>query len=91
MKGIYEGLQTSYEDYNWDKMPTDCMQLAQQNAHNISYLKEQLENEGLLEQEIQDLSGNMATLTQQMQDLVDAQKSYAENNLPQDPPEISGL
>ena len=88
---IQEGLNATYEDYNWQKMPSDSMQLAQQNARNISYLKEQLDTTTLFQQEIEDLSGNMATLTQQMQDLVNAQKSYAEDNLPQDPPEISGL
>ena len=92
--GMYEGFDSKYEEYNFAQMPTDSMQLAEQNAKNISYLKEQIENESsteMLAQKIQDLSGNIATLTQQMQDLINAQQSYAENNLPQDPPDISGL
>ena len=82
----------NYQEYDWDNLPEDSMELAQQNAKNIAYLKNALDksSDQILLQRMTDLSGNMDTLTQQMQDMVDAQKSYAEDNLPSDPVEISG-
>ncbi len=86
---LIEGLDT-FEEYDWNNLPEDPSAFAKQNAQNIEFLKEQLDSTTDLEQTVQDLSGNVTTLTQQVQDVVDAQKNYAQDNLPSDPVEISG-
>ena len=45
------------------------MILAQQNAGNIEVLKGQLDNMLGINKQVQDLSGNVVTLQQQMDDL----------------------
>ena len=85
---LREGMD--YQDYDWKQLPEDPMAFATQNAQNIQALKEQLDNNADLQQIVEDLSGNVVTLTQQVQDVIDAQKNYAQDNLPKDPVEISG-
>ena len=41
-------------------------------------------------QQVDDISGNMINLTKQVDDLVQAQADYLAQNLPAEPPEISG-
>jgi len=43
-----------------------------------------------LKQEIQDISGNVANLTKQVDDLVKAQEEYLAEKLPAEPPVITG-
>jgi hypothetical protein len=43
-----------------------------------------------LNKEVQDISGNLITLQQQVYDLVQAQQSYAIQMAPSTPPNISG-
>jgi molecular chaperone GrpE (heat shock protein) len=82
---IIEGLD-SYKEYD----PSIAMELAEQNAGNIEVLRSQLSNNSGLKQEVEDLSANVANLTQQMNDLSQAQKDYLSQKLPADPPDVSG-
>ena len=90
---IIEGLE-DYQEYDTNdlntKDPNNVMILAQQNAGNIEVLKQQFDNITGLKQQVDDISGNMVNLTKQVDDLVQAQEDYLAQNLPAEPPEITG-
>jgi len=86
---IIEGMDYTYQDYNTND-PNNVMILAQQNAGNIQVLKQQLESLLSLDQEVKDISGNVVLLQQQVNDLVQAQQTYATQMTPASTPEISG-
>ena len=87
---IIEGLENTdskaYQEYD----PNNVMILAQKNAGNIEVLKSSLDNISGLKQEVNDISGNVANLTKQVNDLVQSQQDYLAQNLPAKPPEITG-
>ena len=85
---IIEGLE-DYKEYD-TKDPDNVMILVQQNAGNIEVLRKQFDNVSGLNQEVQDISGNVANLTKQVDDLVKAQEDYLAQNLPADMPEVTG-
>jgi len=86
---IIEGMDNTYQDYNTND-PNNVMILAQQNAGNIQVLKQQLDSLLSLDQEVKDISGNVVLLQQQVNDLVQAQQTYATQMTPASTPEISG-
>jgi len=86
---IIEGMDNKYQDYNTND-PNNVMILAQQNAGNIQVLKQQLDTLLSLDQEVKDISGNVVLLQQQVNDLVQAQQTYATQMTPASTPEISG-
>ena len=43
-----------------------------------------------MKQQVDDISGNMVNLTKQVDDLVQSQEDYLAQNLPAEPPEITG-
>lgn len=73
---IVEGLENQYKPYDTTN-PANTLILAQQNAGNISYLKEQLGNCQALNNEVQDISGNLIKLQGQVEQLMAAQQQYA--------------
>jgi len=83
-----EGLD-NYKDYDTSD-PNNVMILAQQNAGNIEVLKQQFDKISGLKQHVEDMSGNVDNLTQQVNDLVQSQQDYLAQNLPAEPPEITG-
>ena len=83
-----EGLE-NYQEYD-TKNPDNVMILVHQNSGNIEVLRKQFDNISGLNQEVQDISGNVANLTKQVDDLVKAQEDYLKENLPEEPPEITG-
>ena len=85
---IIEGLE-DYQEYD-TKNPDNVMILVQQNSGNIEVLRKQFDSVSGLNQEVQDISGNVANLTKQVDDLVKAQEDYLAQNLPAEPPEITG-
>jgi predicted RND superfamily exporter protein len=88
-----EGMDTQtnqqYQPYDMNN-PNNAFILAQQNAGNIQVLKQQMDNVLNLKDEVQDLSGNLATLTTQVTNLITQQQQYVQTNLPSSPPEIPG-
>ena len=80
---------TKYKDYDKNK-PNNALILAQQNAGNIIVLKGQLDKMLGINKQVQDLSGNVASLLQQVSDLVQALKEYASQMTGGKEPEISG-
>jgi hypothetical protein len=73
---IIEGLQNHYEPYDTNN-PNNALILAQQNAGNISYLKERLDTVMGLDKEVQDISGNVVTLQSQVSGMLLQQQKYA--------------
>jgi hypothetical protein len=87
MDGL-EGLE-NYKEYDTSD-PNNVMILAQQNAGNIEVLRRSLDNLTGLKEEVEDISGNVVTLTTQVNDLLQAQQDYISQVTPPEPPEISG-
>ena len=83
---LREGMDGAYQNYD----PSNVMILAEQNAGNIQVLKSQIDDTTSLKKEVQDLSGNLATLSEQVQQLIQTQQDYAAQKLPSTPPEITG-
>jgi hypothetical protein len=83
---LREGMDGTYEEYD----PSNVMILAQKNAGNIEFLKSQMDDMSGLQLEVTDLSGNLATLSEQVQQLIQTQQDYASNNLPSTTPDITG-
>lgn len=88
---IIEGLENQYQAYNTNN-PNNALILAQQNAGNISYLKQQLDSIQNLDQEVQDISGNVVALQSQVAGLVQQQQQYATqlSGGTGNPPQITG-
>ena len=85
---IVEGLD-NYQSYDTNN-PANALILAQQNAGNIEYIKERLDALQGLNQEVQDISGNVITLQTQVNGLVTAQQQYASQMTGGTPPQITG-
>lgn len=79
----------SYNPYDTNN-PNNALILAQQNAGNIDYLKQRFDSIQGVFQQVQDLSGNVATLQDQVNGLVSAQQQYATQMTGGTAPEISG-
>lgn len=73
---IIEGLDNnSYQEYNGN----DPLILSKQNAANIEFLKKRYDEITGLEDEVNDLSGNVASLQTQVDGLVQSQQDYTSN------------
>jgi len=87
---IIEGMDNSkYAPYDTNN-PNNALILAQQNAGNIEYLRQRIDLVQGMNQQVQDLSGNVLTLQTQMNGLLQAQKDYADQMTGGTAPEISG-
>ena len=85
---IIEGLENDKKYKPYDS--NDALILGKQNAGNIIVLEKQVSEMTGLNEEVQDLSGNVANLQEQVNSLVSAQKDYASQIAPSTPPDISG-
>jgi hypothetical protein len=89
---IMEGYENTDEYKSYDtNNPDNALILAQQNAGNITVLKGQMDEMLGINKQVQDLSGNVANLEQQVTDLVEAQKDYANQMTGGTEPEVSGI
>jgi len=91
---ILEGLTNSstsqqYQPYDTNN-PNNALILAQQNAGNIQVLEQQMNNLLSLNQEVQDISGNVANLQTQVNGIVAAQQQYSQSMTSSPPPVITG-
>ena len=86
---LVEGFKNKYKSYDINN-PNNAIILAQQNAGNISYLKERIDNVQGVYQQVQDLSGNVQNLQTQLNGLLQSQQAYANQITGGTPPEISG-
>jgi len=78
-----------YQPYDTNN-PNNVLILAQQNAGNIQVLKQQIDKTLGLEKEVRDISGNVATLTEQVTAFMQQQQKSANTLLPRSPPTITG-
>lgn len=87
---IVEGLQNqTYQPYDTNN-PSNALILAQQNAGNIEVLKQQIDSVMGLNKEVNDISGNVATLQDQVNGIVQAQQQYATQMSGGNTPSING-
>ena len=84
-----EGL-TNYQPYDTNN-PANALILAQQNAGNIEYIKERLDDLQGLNQEVQDISGNVVNLQTQVNGIVSAQQQYTTQMAGNSTPDITGV
>jgi len=85
-----EGMESqTYEPYDLNN-PNNTLILAQQNAGNIQVLKKQMDGVLRLNREVQDISGNLNSLSTQVTNMIEQQEQYVQTNLPSTPPEITG-
>lgn len=94
---VKEGLETAttatatatstptYQPYD----PNNPTILAQQNAGNIQVLKGQMDELVGIKKEVEDISGNLYTLTDQVNQYMLQQATTAQQQLPPTPPTIS--
>ena len=89
---IREGIENNqqYKDYDMNNQ-ANALILAQQNAGNISFLKQRLDSFLGLDKEVQDISGNVVSLQNQVYALVNAQKDYANQMTGGTPPTVTGM
>jgi len=89
---IREGIENNqeYKDYDMNN-PANALILAQQNAGNISFLKQRLDSFLGLDKEVQDISGNVVSLQNQVYALVNAQKDYANQMTGGTAPTVTGM
>jgi TolA-binding protein len=66
---------SNYQEYNGN----DALILSKQNAANIQFLKQQFDGINGLQGEVNDLSGNVASLQTQVDGLVQSQQDYTNN------------
>jgi len=71
--------------------PSNSLILSQQNAGNIAYLKDRIDDIGNLSKTVQDLSGNYTTLQGQVNQLVLSQQQYTSQMTGGTPPKITGV
>jgi hypothetical protein len=88
---VIEGLENNddFKPYDMND-PNNALILSQQNAGNINFLKKRMDTVLSFNQQVQDLSGNVATLQGQVNDLITAQKEYSSQMLGDTPPDITG-
>jgi len=87
---IIEGLENQqYKPYDTNN-PNNALILGQQNAGNIAVLKQQLDQLNGLNNEVQDISGNVIALQEQVSQLVASQQSYANQMTGGTAPNITG-
>lgn len=83
-----EGLE-NYQEYD-KKDPNNVMILAQQNAGNIEVLRKSIDDLSGVKQDIKEIRGDITNLNNQVDDLLQAQQSYLNENMPNKTPNITG-
>ena len=85
-------LQT-YQEYNTNdpNNPNSALILSQQNAGNIEYLKQRVNDLMGLNQQVTDISLNVVALNDQVTGLVQQQATYAQSIAGSQPANISGI
>ena len=84
-----EDASTSYSDYDTND-PNNALILSQQNAGNISYLKQRVDELADLKSTVDDLKTTVDGLSTQIDDLVQQQADYGAQIAGDTPEDISG-
>jgi len=89
---IIEGMETSttsYAEYD-TKNPDNALILSQQNAGNIAYLKQQIDDLFKMKTTVDSLSEQVTALNTQVQGIAQQQADFAQQLGGSSPPDISG-
>ena len=88
---VIEGLEneSDYKSYDTNN-PANALILSQQNAGNIEYIKQRLDAVQGINQQVQDLSGNVSNLQVQLEQLIEANQQYTTQMIGSTPPQITG-
>jgi len=91
---LIEGLEnnsstTSYQPYNLND-PNNALILAQQNAGNIDYLKQRVDELAGMKGQIDNIQQNINSMQVQIDGLVQQQADYAQQIAGSEPPDVSG-
>jgi hypothetical protein len=83
----------AYQEYNTNdpNNPNSALILSQQNAGNIEYLKQRVNDLMGLNQQVTDISLNVVALNDQVTGLVQQQATYAQSIAGSQPANISGI
>ena len=73
------------------KIADNTFLMTQQNAGNIEYLKQRMDSVQNIFKEVQDLSGNVSTLQDQLNQILITQKQYASQLTGNSVPNITGI
>ena len=77
---IIEGIKNNKDSNNYQEYDgNDALILSKQNAANIEFLKKQFDGINGLQDEVDDMSGNVAALQTQVDGLVQGQQDYTSN------------
>jgi hypothetical protein len=87
---IVEGLKNNNSNKVYKDYPPNALILSQQNAGNIEYLKKKMDDLQNMNTVVNDLSGNVASLQQQVNGLVSAQQQMVTQMTGGSPPDITG-
>ena len=92
---IVEGLKNNSNSNNsnnksYKPYAPDALILAKQNAGNIEYLKHKMDDLQGINSIVNDLSGNVANLQQQVNSLVTTQQQLATQMTGGSPPDVTG-
>ena len=99
---VLEGLENAstttpsvqtYQEYNTNdpNNPNSALILAQQNAGNIEYLKQRVNDLMGMKQQVTDISLNVVALNDQVAGLVQQQATYAQSIAGSQPVNITGI
>jgi hypothetical protein len=83
----------TYQEYNTNdpNNPNSALILAQQNAGNIEYLKQRVNDLMGMKQQVTDISLNVVALNDQVAGLVQQQATYAQSIAGSQPVNITGI
>ena len=88
---VVEGLKNKNKtNKEYKEYPPNALILSQQNAGNIEYLKKKTDDLQNIQSVVNDLSGNVASLQQQVNGLVSAQQQMVTQMTGGSPPDITG-
>lgn len=88
IEGLEDG-STTYADYDTND-PNNALILSQQNAGNISYLKQRVDELASLKETVDNLTTTVDGLSTQIDDLVQQQADYGAQLAGDTPADISG-
>jgi len=88
-QGLIEGMTAQFAPYDTTN-PANALILSQQNAGNINYLKERLDETEAMKTTVDSLSQQVDQLNQQMAGLVQQQADFGQQIAGTTPPTITG-
>jgi len=89
-KTAQNGNRSTYKDYGSSDSATNALILSQQNAGNISFLKQQVDELEGLNTQVKELKQEVTTMSTQMNQLVEQQATYAAALAGSKPVDVTG-